>query len=229
LNVFEYEYNLIILVICATIKLPQEAKKMSFNYTDYQKAYSIAKRAHGDTLNSKCGEVYFEHCIRVARRFVARGQFLEAATAILHDTIEDTSIDENLIAGISEELFLAVYAMTKSNGLTYMAYKLQVAGNATATAVKLEDILDNFNLNRINGDVTVKDAKRSLRYAQFACQLLGIENYNQAFNTYIERGSNVQDLIQLTSVRNAAELQELTVIEALNMVMVAEALVYYLS
>jgi hypothetical protein len=195
----------------------------------YQKAYALAKAAHGNELNSRCGEVYFEHCIRVARQFVARGQYLEAATAILHDTIEDTDIDVYEIMEISEELFNAVTTMTKTNGLTYMAYKLQVQGNSTATAVKLEDILDNFNLNRIQGEVTVADAKRSLRYAKFACQLLGIEDHNQLFNTYIERGANVQELVKLTSVKDEIDNEKLTVIEALDMVMIAEALVYYLT
>jgi hypothetical protein len=199
------------------------------NLNDYQRAYILAKSSHGDDLNSKCGELYFNHCVRVSRRFVSWGQYLEAATAILHDTLEDTGVDANQIKAISEDLFNAVNALTKTDKLTYKAYKHQVKSNSVAAAVKLEDLLDNFNLNRIQVEVTIKDAKRSLRYATFACQLVGVEDYGQNENEYIERGFSVQELIRLTCFRDEQVTEELNATEALNMVKVAEALVHCLS
>lgn len=72
--------------------------------------------------------------------------------ALLHDVLEDSGItEENLqTMGFSEEIISAVKALTRGRFQSYSEYIIkQVRKNPLARKVKLADIQDNMNPNRL--------------------------------------------------------------------------------
>lgn len=118
---------------------------MAFTLED---AIILAARNHtGQT--DKIGEPYILHPIRVMSKLPDENSRI---VAILHDVIEDTSvtIDEIRKAGASKEVIEALQVITKDEGKDYMKYLLDVANNPLARRVKLADIEDNTEPERLN-------------------------------------------------------------------------------
>lgn len=91
-------------------------------------------------------ECYIYHCKRVAERF--DDWPAAQATAWLHDTIEDhpdkVSRLKLELAGIPQDVIMAVEAITKMPGEDYLTYMQRVKVNRIARAVKIRDIIDNL-------------------------------------------------------------------------------------
>jgi len=107
-------------------------------------ATKIAKAAHkGQTRND--GGPYIEHPLRVANKVLPRLRPI----AILHDTIEDTSvtIDDLKKVGFPSYIIDAVDVLTHKNKEPNMIYWARIADNKDAVIVKLYDIDDNINDN----------------------------------------------------------------------------------
>lgn len=125
------------------------------------KAIEIAVRAHQGQLD-KCGEPYILHPLRL---MLSRENELERICAVLHDVIEDSDITFNDLRneGFSEEVLLILDCLTKREGEDYEDFITRVLKNETACQIKLADINDNTDLNRIKC-CTDKDRGRLEKY-----------------------------------------------------------------
>jgi (p)ppGpp synthase/HD superfamily hydrolase len=111
-------------------------------------ACAIARKAHGDAVNPKTGEVYLTHPEHVAAHVEG-----DAAKAVawLHDVVEDTDVtlDDLRAAGLSEEVVRGVDAMTHRPGEEYLAFVRRAASDPLARLVKEADVRHNLDLGRI--------------------------------------------------------------------------------
>jgi (p)ppGpp synthase/HD superfamily hydrolase len=126
-------------------------------------AILIATKAHrGQT--SKDGEPYITHPLRVM--FAGKTE-AEMIVGVLHDVVEDTEVtlDNLRDRGFGPEMLAGVDAMTKRDGEDYMVFVARCKSNPVARSVKLADIADNMNLERIP-NLTTKDFERYQKYRQ---------------------------------------------------------------
>lgn len=112
-------------------------------------AQAIAADAHQGQVD-KAGRPYIEHPQRVAARVA--DDPLAAATAWLHDVVEDTpwtlqALDE---AGVPTSVLEAVDALTKREGEPAASYYARVRQNPLARRVKLADLDDNSDAQRLD-------------------------------------------------------------------------------
>lgn len=129
-----------------------------------EKAIEIAVEAHRGQLD-KAGKIYILHPLRV----MLRGKNeTEMIIGILHDVIEDTpiTIDMLKLEGFSDEVLTALSCITKQNGEKYGDFINRVLMNPLATQVKLYDMEDNLNRDRIPFP-TPKDEARFKKYEMY--------------------------------------------------------------
>lgn len=104
---------------------------------------------------------YFGHLIRVAEN--VKPQF--ARIAFCHDVIEDCGVDEKWLMnpdfGLTEYEIKAIRTLTRPKGMTYSNYILNIMDTEDLGImyVKMADLLDNMNLNRLR-DMSKKDIDR---------------------------------------------------------------------
>jgi (p)ppGpp synthase/HD superfamily hydrolase len=131
-------------------------------------AREIAIRAHAGQVD-KAGEPYIGHVGRVAAGVNAGD---EQAVAWLHDFIEDTDVSESdlLAAGIPAALVEAVVAITHLPDEPRADYYARVRANALARAVKLSDVADNSDPDRLAalGPATADRLTRKYEQARVA-------------------------------------------------------------
>lgn len=124
-------------------------------------AISIAVEAHrGQT--DKADLPYILHPLRV----MGNVNSLEAKiVAVLHDVVEDTPItfDVLLDKGIEPLLVDVVKLLTHTKEISYENYIRKIATNPLAIQVKLADLKDNSNLDRLK-EKTDKDYQRLEKY-----------------------------------------------------------------
>lgn len=121
------------------------------------RARILSRLAHrGQT--DKAGNPYFQHPERVAANIVRRSPVrskrrLDAllAVAYLHDVLEDTWVTEKHLRwlGLSPDVIAAVVDMTRIKGEPRDTYLKRVRKNPLAKPVKLADIEDNSNPERL--------------------------------------------------------------------------------
>ncbi|TEA06292.1 HD domain-containing protein [Mycobacteroides salmoniphilum] len=112
-------------------------------------AERLAKEAHlGQT--DKAGEPYIGHVRRVAASVTPREPVYMAA-AWLHDVVEDTGVtlDGLLAQGFPREVVVAVGLLTRRDEVPSETYYEQIAADPVALAVKIADIADNTNADRL--------------------------------------------------------------------------------
>lgn len=131
-------------------------------------AKGIAFIAHRGQLD-RSGAPYIDHPGRIAERFDAAGEPVEAAAAWLHDVLEDTPItpEELFEAGVLPEVIEVVRLLTRSPDVAADEYYARIRGHAAARRVKLADIDDNT-------------ARWRLRRLDYDTQLRLVEKYRQA-------------------------------------------------
>ncbi|GIG20975.1 hypothetical protein Cch01nite_16990 [Cellulomonas chitinilytica] len=136
------------------------------------RAQAVAVVAHEGQID-KLGVAYIGHPAAVAARFDPKEQTLEHCAAWLHDVIEDTSVDANLLAraGIHDDVIEVVKLLTRGpdDGDDY--YR-RIAAHPAARAVKLSDIRHNTDPDRTH----LLDAESRERLAakyRHALHLLG--------------------------------------------------------
>ena len=99
----------------------------SADVTQIEKAYNLAKKAHGDQKR-KSGEPYIIHPLWVA--IILADLEMDKETiiaALLHDVVEDTRIGEDYIKEeFGEEVALLVDGVTKLDRVAYSADKLEL-------------------------------------------------------------------------------------------------------
>ena len=136
--------------------------------TDIEAAKNLATNAHrGQT--DKAGLPYITHPQRVA----ARLDTPEAqVVGWLHDTVEDTPLTvRDIEAAFGPETAAAVDAVSRREGEAWSDYLERVAANPMARQVKISDLIDNSNLQRLPR-VTLKDVRRQAKYNKALLKLL---------------------------------------------------------
>lgn len=126
-----------------------------------EKAMILAATAHMGQLD-KGGNPYILHPVRV---MLGCKTIEQKIVAMLHDTLEDSDLtaDDLFIEGFPKIIVDAVVCLTRKADQDYMEYVQGVAKNPLATAVKLSDLADNMDLNRLPG-LTPRDFQRLERY-----------------------------------------------------------------
>ena len=129
-----------------------------------EKAIEIAVEAHRGQID-KAGKEYILHPMRVMLR--GRND-TEMIVGILHDVVEDTpiTIDMLRLEGFSEDILAALECITKRRGESYGTFIDRVLTNPLATQVKLYDMEDNMNRDRIPYP-TPKDEARFRKYEKY--------------------------------------------------------------
>lgn len=103
-------------------------------------AFRIADTYHrGQT--DKSGAPYLIHLYRVADSMATE---VETVTALLHDLLEDTDAEENVLSPFSQDVQEAVRCLTRGAGEQYFAYIERVKQNPLARKVKIADIQDHL-------------------------------------------------------------------------------------
>ena len=89
----------------------------------------------------------------------------EKTVAYLHDTAEDTKLTyvDLMVLDFSDRVINAVIALTKNKKESYKDYLKRVKANELATAVKLSDLTNNMDLNRLK-EITEVEKKRLEKY-----------------------------------------------------------------
>lgn len=110
-------------------------------------AIGVAVIAHAGQYDL-AGEPYILHPLRVMGAFKSE---TERIVAVLHDVVEDTFVTLESLrdAGFSNEIVEAIDALTKRAGETRMDAAKRAKENKIARAVKLEDVWDNMDLDRL--------------------------------------------------------------------------------
>ena len=113
---------------------------------------ALAAAAHHGQVD-KLGVDYIHHSVSVANNyFNTFGQHYDGiATALLHDTVEDTGLSfEQLRVFVSEEVIAAIALVTKQGKVDYLEYidGLIQQNNATAMRVKYCDLMHNTDPTR---------------------------------------------------------------------------------
>ncbi|KXB33270.1 HD domain-containing protein [Atopobium deltae] len=122
---------------------------------------SIAIEAHKNQVD-KAGMPYVEHPKRVS---AACKTDTQKVAALLHDVLEDTSTTaQDLLAqGVDAHVVEIVQLLTRPQGVSYMNYIKALAKDPDARAIKMADLTDNMNLERLE-NVTKEDLQRTKKY-----------------------------------------------------------------
>lgn len=117
-----------------------------------EKAIAIAVQVHAGQ-EDKAGKPYILHPIRVMMKMETGDEMI---TAVLHDVIEDSedhadrwTIERLREEGFSEEILHALDNLTRRDGEPYGAFIDRVKTSPLSRRVKLADLEDNMDVNRI--------------------------------------------------------------------------------
>lgn len=128
-----------------------------------ESAIALASEAHSGQVD-KGGQPYILHPLRVMFNMATDE---ERIVAVLHDVMEDCAIEfGGQIAAMkfSSKIVDALEALFKAPGEKYHDYIERLAINPLARKVKLADLWDNMNLNRLKTPLTEEDLERHGKY-----------------------------------------------------------------
>jgi (p)ppGpp synthase/HD superfamily hydrolase len=143
---------------------------------DYELARDIVERVYRDKKDL-AGKPYIDHLHRVAVavELVAAGWGPDETVALLHDIAEDGLMSLQTVYSIfGPEIGLAVAALTRRNSESYEAYIQRVSINPIAVNVKLADLADNMDPERM---ALLPEEKRNKLMARYVA---AVEVLNQA-------------------------------------------------
>jgi GTP diphosphokinase / guanosine-3',5'-bis(diphosphate) 3'-diphosphatase len=109
---------------------------------------------------------YILHCLRVM--YGVSNEDLEVqCIAISHDLIEDTDVTYTQLIelGCTERVIAGIKTLTKVPGESHDEYLVKILANIDACKVKLSDLKDNSDINRLKG-LRQKDFDRLIKYQQ---------------------------------------------------------------
>lgn len=131
-------------------------------------ATELCKYAHW-SQRDKGGIDYCVHPISVSSMVTTEEQQI---VALLHDTLEDTTLEESTIRNLfGDDVADVVVILTKKPGEKYEDYIKRVSKNDTARMVKIADLLHNLQFCRMK-TVAEKDIQRMKKYAKALVQLM---------------------------------------------------------
>jgi (p)ppGpp synthase/HD superfamily hydrolase len=144
-------------------------------YSNWQEAASFAARVHRGQLRKDGQTPYIAHCFRVAmavRHIFGCDDEATLAAALLHDTIEDTTVDyDEIHEAFGAQVADLVVAMTKNMALPEpqrerLYDERLAAADWRARLIKLADVYDNLlEAEGSQRDKTVEKARRALALA----------------------------------------------------------------
>ena len=136
-----------------------------------ERAIAIAAEAHADQKD-RAGAPYILHPIRLMIQMDSENAMM---AAVLHDVVENSvwTLDALRKEGFSNEVLNAVDSLTHRDkeGEDYWDYIQRAKSDPIAIKVKLADLEDNLNPDRLN-EITEKDEKRFDRYRKAQEMLL---------------------------------------------------------
>jgi len=136
-----------------------------------ERAIAIAAEAHAGQKD-RAGAPYILHPIRLMIQMDSKDAMI---SSVLHDVVEDSAwtLDDLRIEGFSDEVLNAVDSLTHRDkeGEDYWDYIQRAKSDPIAIKVKLADLEDNLNPDRLN-EITEKDEKRFDRYRKAQEMLL---------------------------------------------------------
>lgn len=130
-------------------------------------AYKLAERLHAGRADLS-GQPYIGHLTRVMLYAQQRGADPEQLiAALLHDSMEDAgaSYMDLIKADVPRRSVELVFLLTKPKGLSYLEYLERVAISPSAVLVKLADIDDNSDPERLQ-ILAATDRAKAERLAQ---------------------------------------------------------------
>ena len=132
------------------------------------KAIEISAHFHAGQTD-KAGQPYVLHPLRLMLKMVSTPARI---AAVLHDVVEDTvvTLEHLRWEGFTDDVLLAIDALTKRGGETRMDAAKRAAANPIARLVKLADVEDNMDLGRIPLP-EAKDYERIKEYQQVLAYL----------------------------------------------------------
>ena len=126
-----------------------------------ERAIAIAAAAHEGQVD-KAGAPYILHVLRVMLRLETPE---ERMAATLHDVVEDCgwTLDRLRAEGFPEEVVLGVDAVSRRDAETYEEFVLRAKAHPIGRRVKMADLQDNSDVNRLPG-ITERDRARLEKY-----------------------------------------------------------------
>ena len=126
-----------------------------------ERAIKLAKKYHEGQFD-KGGHPYIEHPLRVMNGVESID---EKILAVLHDVLEDCDVSsvELIKEGIPEYLVEKLEILFKGKNEKYFDYIDRIKANSLTVKVKISDLNDNMNLERLK-EVTDTDLKRLEKY-----------------------------------------------------------------
>ena len=135
---------------------------------DILRAYKIACQLHAGQTD-KAGRPYIEHLTRVMLRVqMDGGDRFQQIAALLHDSIEDekTTADELLALGVPSEAVVLGQALTKREEQSYEDYLRGLIGRYRVVTVKMADLDDNSDPERLELLPERQRMRLQAKYAQ---------------------------------------------------------------
>ena len=138
------------------------------------KAIGIAVEAHRGQID-KAGKPYILHPLRVMLSGKTENEMI---CGVLHDVIEDTPVSIEMLAaeGFSQTILDALLLLTHEHNVPYQDYIASISRNPLAVQVKLYDLHDNLNRERL-GILTLEDERRMEKYKKSQEYLLRFLDY----------------------------------------------------
>lgn len=125
------------------------------------RAMDLAYQAHHGQYD-KGGVPYIFHPIHLAEQM---DDEISTCVALLHDTVEDTSVTlEQIAREFPKEVADAVALLTHAENVEYFDYVRAIKANPIAVKVKLADLAHNGDPKRICNQGNSE--KRNAKYAQ---------------------------------------------------------------
>ena len=129
----------------------------------FEKAMDIALKAH-EGQKDKAGAPYLLHVLRV---MMSVEKMDEKIVALLHDVVEDSemTIDDLKKDKFPSKITKAVDLLSKKENQRYDDYIIEIRKDSLARAVKMADLKDNLNTNRLK-KISDSDKLRIKKYKQ---------------------------------------------------------------
>lgn len=124
-------------------------------------AIAVALAAHRGQKD-KAGAEYILHPLRLMLQMETEQEMI---AAVLHDVIEDADLSIEYLTNLGFERMVleAVQSVTRREEESYDDFIIRAGLHPLGSKIKVADILDNMNLNRI-ASLTEEDIKRVIKY-----------------------------------------------------------------
>lgn len=167
-------------------------------------AYKLGSEAHKDQKRKYTGTPYFDHCCEVANLVAAVGGSEEAVSAaLLHDTVEDTTVTQEEITNsisprVAELVMMCTDVSRPEDGNRKARKAKDLAHTAEADAdgqtIKLADIISN-SVNILGNDLAFSKVYIPEMLNMLAVLTKGDNRLFEIANIYVKNGERYLKLI----------------------------------